>query len=211
MKTPVYIVGAGGFGREVYAWLLDVIDSGQDWEVAGFLDDNTGALDGFNYPVSVVGTVSEHVVQSGAWYVCGIGAVKTKRRVCQPLLEAGARFLTVVHPSAVLGPNVVLGAGVVICPQVTLTCDIEIGAMSMVNCNASAGHDAKIGPWVTVSAHCDLTGHTRVDEGAFLGSRVTVIPGKHVGAGAVVGAGSVVIRNVQAGDSVFGNPARTFA
>ena len=45
----LYIVGAGGFGREVYAWLLDLPECNFEWQIKGFLDDNLEAMDGFNY------------------------------------------------------------------------------------------------------------------------------------------------------------------
>ena len=47
-----------------------------------------------------------------------------------------------------------------------------------------------------------------IEEGAVLGASCTVLPGVRVGARAVVGAGSVVTRNVEAGRVVKGNPAR---
>jgi sugar O-acyltransferase (sialic acid O-acetyltransferase NeuD family) len=206
----LYIVGAGGFGREVYNWLEDLEAAGQAWQLQGFLDDDVSALDGFDYPHSVVGSITDHEPKDDNLYVCGIGSQGVKRKVCEALKSRGANFMTVVHPSVKMGRNVQLGEGVVLCPRVTLTCDIKVGAMAMINCHTTIGHDARLGAWVTISANCDLTGYTEAGEGAYFGSGARVIPGKKVGAGAVVGAGSVVIRDVPEGVSVFGNPARIF-
>jgi len=205
----VYIVGAGGFGREVYGWLCDMSES-PDWKFSGFLDDNPEALKGFNYNRGVVAAISGFQVNPKQLFVCGIGDVSIKMKLCQPLIDQGAQFLTIVHPTAVVGKNVRLGHGVVLCPGVTLTCDIEVGDMVMVNCRSSVGHDVCIGDWCTISAHCDLTGCTKLGRGVFMGSGARVIPGRSIGRGAVVGAGSVVIRSVAAEQKVFGNPARMF-
>lgn len=206
----LYIVGAGGFGREVFGWLKDEASILGEWRFRGFLDDNPDALSGYDYPEGVVAPITGFQPNERTALVCGIGAVEMKRRLCQPLIDAGGRFLTVVHPSVILGANVRLGPGVVLCPRVTLTGDIDVGAMVMINCHSSAGHDVRIGAWSTISGHCDLTGNTRLGESVFVGSGVSVIPGKTVGDGAVLGAGSVVIRSVAEGAKVFGNPARVF-
>ena len=205
----LYIVGAGGFGREVYGWLGDMGDA-SDWRFCGFLDDNPEALQGLDYGQGVVAPISGFQVEPSQLFVCGIGDVSTKIMLCQPLMDRGAQFLTVVHPTVVIGRNVRLGQGVVLCPGVILTCDMEIGDMVMINCRSSAGHDVSIGDWCTISAHCDLTGYTKLGRGVFMGSGARIIPGKSVGADAVIGAGSVVIRSVAAGQKVFGNPARVF-
>jgi sugar O-acyltransferase (sialic acid O-acetyltransferase NeuD family) len=210
MMPQLYIVGAGGFGRELYGWIRDLPAWGRDWEFAGFLDDNLSALDGCDYDVKVVASLKDFIPTPGQKFACGIGNVALKQKVCGSLLERGAEFTTLVHPTAIIGANVALGSGTVVCPRVTLTCDIQIGAMVMINLHSTVGHDAGIGPWSTLSAHCDLTGGVRVGAGVFLGSGARILPGKSVGDGAVVGAGSVVIRDVKPGDSVFGNPARVF-
>ncbi len=209
MKT-VYILGAGGFGREVYGWMREALDFETGLRFGGFLDDDAGALDDFGLEAKVVGSIRDYTPSPGDALVCGIGRVDLKQRICGPLLERGAGFLKIVHPTAIVGRGVRLGAGVVLCPRVTLTCDVEVGALTMINCHSTVGHDARIGAYTTLSAHCDLTGHTRVGEAVFFGSGARVVPGKSVGDGAVVGAGAVVIRSIPPGQKVFGNPARAF-
>jgi sugar O-acyltransferase (sialic acid O-acetyltransferase NeuD family) len=206
----LYIVGAGGFGREVYHWLKDEVQILKSNSFCGFLDDSADALEGFEYACGVVAPITGFEPKGGDVFICALGGVAQKERLCGQLIQRGARFLTLVHPTVVLGGNVKLGDGVVLCPRVTLTCDIEVGAMAMINCHATVGHDVRIGEWSTISAHCDLTGHTQLGKSVFLGSGARVIPSKSVGDGALVGAGSVVIRSVKAGQKVFGNPARVF-
>lgn len=206
----VTIVGAGGFGREVFNWAKDHPDCGKAWEISGFLDDDPQALEGFDYEAPILGTVAEHQPAADELFLCGIGTPEIKRMVCQQLLDCGAVFLTLVHPSVILGHNVQLGCGVVLCPGVVLTCDVRVGDFAMINCLSSAGHDVQIGKWATISAHCDMTGGTELGEKAFMGSGARILPGKKVGPRALVGAGSVVLGNVPADGKVFGNPARIF-
>jgi serine acetyltransferase len=78
----------------------------------------------------------------------------------------------------------------------------------MVNLNCTIGHDARLGPWTSLSAQCDITGHVRVADRVFLGSRASIIPGKTVGSRSIIGAGAVVVTDVPAGVTVVGIPAR---
>ncbi len=205
------IVGAGGFGREVYAWAKQHPDCGQVWELAGFLDDDLSVLDGYDYSVNVLGPIEGYMPAEDEVFVCAIGAPEIKKKVCESLLANAATFINLVHPSVILGENIRLGVGVVLCPRVTLTADISIGDFVAINCHSSAGHDVTIGAWATISGHCDLTGNTSYGTGAFLATGVRIAPSKSVGKLAYVGAGSVVIRSVKDGQKVFGNPARVIA
>lgn len=207
MKS-VYIVGAGGLGREVYDWMQEALDFRKEYRFAGFLDDNRAALQGFALEASIT-PLKEYRYQEEDYLICGIGNPQLKYKLCQPLVEAGAKFLTLIHPSAKVGARSEIGMGSVICPQVVVTCDVHVGAFVLLNLTTTVGHDAKIGDWSTVSAHCDITGSVQLGTSVFMGSGARVIPKKRVGASATLGAGAVVIRDVSEGCSVFGNPART--
>jgi len=203
----LHIVGAGGFGRECHAWASQHPDCGKAWVLAGFLDDNPEALRPFG-DFAPVRPLAGHRPSAGELYLCGLGLPAAKEKLIAPLLAVGAEFITFVHPRAHLGARVKLGKGVVICPGAVLSTDIVLGDFAMVNLNSTVGHDAELGAWSTLSAHCDLTGHVKVADRVFLGSHATIIPGKKVGGNSVVGAGAVVITDIPAGVTVVGNPAR---
>ena len=57
MSMDLYIIGAGGFGREVYSWACDALDFDNTYNFCGFLDDKPDALLNFDYPFGVVGKV----------------------------------------------------------------------------------------------------------------------------------------------------------
>jgi acetyltransferase-like isoleucine patch superfamily enzyme len=50
--------------------------------------------------------------------------------------------------------------------------------------------------------------HTVIERGASIGSGATILGGVRIGEQALVGAGAVVTRDVAAGETVAGNPAR---
>jgi sugar O-acyltransferase (sialic acid O-acetyltransferase NeuD family) len=203
------IVGAGGFGREIYSYCEVAPENHHEWQIGGFLDDDREALAGFDYPVGVVSGISDYTPLPGDLLVCAIGAPGIKKKICESLLQKGACFMTLIHPTATVGHNVRLGVGVVLCPGTIFTCDIEVGDFATVNCRSGGGHDCRIGRFSTISGSCEITGGVIVEDEVMVGAHATLLPRIVVGKGAFVGAGAVVVRNVKSGETVFGNPART--
>lgn len=203
----LFIIGAGGFGREVHAWARQHPDCGTLWEIAGFLDDNPEALrDSGDF--APIAPLTGHRPTACYLYLNGLALPELKQKLLPTLLAAGAEFLTFVHPTAKVGERVKLGRGVVLCPGAIVTADATLGDFVVLNLRATVGHDAVVGAYVTASAHCDITGYVEVGEGVFMGSRASIIPGRKVGAGARIGAGAVVFTHVAPGITVVGNPAR---
>ena len=211
MPKNLYIVGAGGFGREVYAWTLEALDVGAEYHFAGFLDDKSSVLDGFDYPKGVVGSVGEFQPEKEDRFVLAIGLPMPKRTAAEVLLAKGAVFETIVHPSVVRGSNVQVGVGAVVCPSAILSSDCKIGEFAGINMHATVSHDAEVGTFSQLSSYSDLTGEATVGEGVFLGSHASVLPGVRIGDGAVVGAGAICTLDVPAGCTVVGVPARVVA
>jgi len=201
------IVGAGGFGREMFGAALGSVGYGTDFDVRGFLDDRSDALDGFKGYPPVVGSPKTYVPQADDVFITALGSIASRRACAEAIESRGGVFISLVHRTAYLGPNVTVGAGSFIAPNVVLTADITVGRHVSVFHNTTIGHDTVLGDWSHVYALCSLGGSVRVGEGAIVYPGSVVVPRRTIGAGAVVGVGSTVILNVPAGVTVFGSPA----
>lgn len=207
MPTNLIVIGGGQFGREVATWAGQAISAGLPWVFGGFLDDDPRALAGFDYPPGVLAPVAGYQPRPEDLFLCAIGTPRTKKDVCERLAARGARFGTLVHPTALVGRHVRIGDGTIIGPLAQLSCDLVLGRLVSFGTHSNIAHDTEVGDYSQISGSCEINGCATLGEGVFLGSHATILPGARVGDYAYVGAGSVVLRRVQAGTKVFGVPA----
>lgn len=205
--SDIIIVGAGGLGREVFAFALHCIQAGERWRIRGFIDDNLNALDNFNYPVGIISSIKDYIPKENDRLLLGIGIPCIKKKVVNFLLSKGGRFETLIHPSVILGYNVSLGDGVVIFPYCVISADVKIGDWVYINSSCTLDHDTKVGAFSTICCGCDLTGEVKVGKEVFISSHVTTTPRSIISNNVFVGINSFVYGNIESNTKVLGNPA----
>lgn len=123
-------------------------------------------------------------------------------------LAAGLEFATVVHPTAVVAPSAVLGAGAQVLSGAIVGPGARIGADAIVNTGAIVDHDSVVGEHSHIATAAALAGDVVVGRGAHIGLGARVLQGVRVGSSSVIGAGAVVLRDVPDATTVVGVPAR---
>jgi len=205
---PLVIVGAGGFGREVLQLVLDLNDSAPTFEVLGFVDDGAAA----GHPVERLGAPllgpTGRLADLAAAYIVAIGTPGPRRRLDALAAAAGRSATRLVHPTATVGRDVVIGAGAIVAAGTRLTTNIVVGRHAHLNMSCTVGHDTLIGDFVTMYAGVHLGGGCVIEDGATLGTGCVIIPNVRVGRDALVGAGAVVVHDVEPGATVVAPAAR---
>jgi sugar O-acyltransferase (sialic acid O-acetyltransferase NeuD family) len=203
------IVGAGGFGREILAWIKEVQTLAQEYETICFIDDNPRALDRYNYQEQIISGIQDYRPQEGDALVMGIAApTRRKLEIAESLLQKGVKFISLIHPSSIIGNNVRIGQGCVIGKNVVITCDILIGDFVSINILSVIGHDALIEDGCTLYPFVSVNGFAKLGKGVAVGSHGCILPGAVVEDFATVGAGTVVLKYVKSGCTVLGVPAK---
>lgn len=204
----LYIIGAGGCGREVLQIIKDIHSiQGPRWNVVGFLDDTEAPLAGKECDFGVVGTIRDFQPKENDVAVMAIASPQAKQVLVPQLKARGVCFETVIHPYASLGHFCTIGEGAVVYGGFGMTVNVHIGSFAtLLSCGM--GHDVEIGDFCTISSWCNIMGGVKIGNGVFMGGNCAVAPHAVIEDNAYVGVGSVVLRKVRAGRRVFGNPAR---
>jgi sugar O-acyltransferase (sialic acid O-acetyltransferase NeuD family) len=199
MRTvSLYIVGAGGLGREVYDAAL-----AQGLTVRAFVDDR---LAGSSVRGLDVLEVEESAI--GADFVVGVADPHARRSLVSRLTARGLVATSVIHPLATIAPDTTFGAGCVLLAGAYVSSSVRLGEHVQVLYNATVGHDAVLDDYVSVFPGANVAGAVRLAPDVTIGSNAVLLQGRQVGAGATVGAGAVVTRDVEPHVVVVGVPAR---
>jgi acetyltransferase-like isoleucine patch superfamily enzyme len=151
------------------------------------------------------------------------------------VLGAGARLRsgTTLYDGTVIGAGLQTGHGVVIREGCAIGDDVaiwsnsvidygcRIGSRVKIHCNCYVAQytelddDVFLAPGVTIAndlypgdaRSAEVMGGPRIGKAAQIGVNSTILPYVRIGAGSLIGAGSVVTRDIAPGMVAYGNPA----
>jgi sugar O-acyltransferase (sialic acid O-acetyltransferase NeuD family) len=206
MKNLI-IIGARGYGREVYNLAIQCEGYNKDYIIKGFLDDKVDALVGFDDYPDIISSVEEYKIQENDVFTCALGSVKWKKHYIELILSKGGKFINLIHPTSILNSNVKLGNGLIVFMYSNISNDCTIGDFVTIQGFAGIGHDSTIGSWSHLNAYSFMGGFSVLEDEVCLNTRATVLPNMIIRKGATVGACSLVIKNVKEDTTVFGVPA----
>jgi sugar O-acyltransferase (sialic acid O-acetyltransferase NeuD family) len=117
-------------------------------------------------------------------------------------------FTNAIHSSVILSRFANIGTGNMILHGAIVQAQTKIGNHVILNTRVSVDHDCIIEDYVHIAPGATLCGTVHVGEGAFIGAGAVIIPGKKIGKWSTIGAGAVVVKDVPDGAVVVGNPGR---
>ncbi len=206
----VIIVGAGGFGREVLQWARDAWPTHRA-KISGFLSADPHRLGATSCRLPILGDPAAFTPRSSVYLVLAIGIPGVRRQVAEDLLARGGKFLTMIHPTAVVAESARIDPGTVICPYAVVSDSAHLGRFTLLNYHASMAHDSVSGDFAVLSPYACLGGGATAGDDVFLGLHATLGPGASLGPRAKIAAQSALLHDAPADALAFGVPARITA
>lgn len=209
MKNIV-IIGSGGFGREV-AWLIEDINKiSKQWNLIGFIDENTDNYGKVINGYKVLGGFEFLEDKNDIYYTCAIGKPSIRKRVIENKCnKLNIKAATLIHPSVIMSDSFnTIGEGSIICAANILTVNIAIGKHSIINLDCTIGHDVNIADFLTIYPSSNISGNCTIGECTEIGTGTQIIQGKKIGQNCIIGAGSVVINDISDKCLAVGVPAK---
>jgi sugar O-acyltransferase (sialic acid O-acetyltransferase NeuD family) len=201
------IIGASGLGREVFDLAHFCYGNLECFKVKGFLSDNPSNIDKMGYP-SVLSTVSDYELEEGDVFFCAIGNVQDRKKTIEIILAKGGKFINLIHPTAIISPSAKIGSGVAIKAFCSIASDVKIGNYTYLQSSVIIGHDVSIGDFCQINSFSFFAGCVQVGDLCTINAGAKLIQSVVVEEGSKVGMGSVVLRKVKKGTTVFGMPAK---
>lgn len=208
MNLPVIVLGAGGHAK-VLINALQLCSV----EILGITDPDPSLAGQSVLGVPVIGTDDEVKSYSseGVRLVNGLGSVGlpwARRMLFEKWRKSGFFFSPVIHPSAVVAADALVGEGSQIMAGAVLQPGVCLGANVIINTRASLDHDCRIGSHTHIAPGVTLSGGVHVGIGTHVGTGTSVVQGVSIGDITLLGAGSVVLIDIPAGVKAYGCPAK---
>lgn len=191
------IIGAGGFGREVY-WSLSEEDKRKTfffvddkyWEEGNELILPLSKFDPLEYEIIVA-----------------VGDPQDRFNIINRL-PIGTKYFTHIHPSClILDPKVQIGEGSILCPGVILTTNIKIGKHAHLNLHTTVGHDCEIGDYFTSAPGSKISGNCKIQDLVYIGSNASIKEKIEICRLVTIGSNATVVKNIETSGIYVGVPA----
>jgi sugar O-acyltransferase (sialic acid O-acetyltransferase NeuD family) len=192
------IIGAGGFGKEVY-WSLSQMEQ---INTNFFVDDKYWKNnDDLILPLSKFDPNEYEVI-------IAVGNPKDRYDIVQRLPKE-TKYFTHIHPSVlILGNDVEIGEGSIICAGTIITTNVKLGKHSHLNLQTTIGHDCEIGDYFTTAPGVKISGNCKIYDLVYIGTNTSVKEKITINSLTTIGLNSGVVKNIEEPGVYVGCPVK---
>jgi sugar O-acyltransferase (sialic acid O-acetyltransferase NeuD family) len=126
----------------------------------------------------------------------------------EKLVFEGLKPINVIHPSAIIANEVEIGEGVQIMAGAIIQPEVIIGMQCIINTKASVDHECVLNDGVEITVGGILCGNVYLETNSWICAGATVLPRLRIGHDSIIGAGSLVTKNIPSNVLAYGVPAK---
>lgn len=202
----IFIVGAGTYG-EAMCELAEILG----YTVLGFFDEDESKHGLKIMGCPVLGDFKDLSVKeiTGKNFIVAIGNNSIRHQMMKSILGSGGFTPTLIHPRAVISPSARIGNGVYVQANAHIWTKVTIDDYSIISPNVVIAHHTSIGKACLISNLSGVGASIKIGNQVFIGMGSTIVTGvKSVGENSIIGAGAVVLKDVEKNSVYVGIPAK---
>lgn len=204
----IIIIGAGGVGREVSLIIEKINKLKATWNLIGFIDDNINSWNRIINGYQIIGGMDLlETLPLDTYVVIAIANYNVKKKIVNKINNK-FKFATIIDPKVYIHDYMTIGEGTIIYEGTIITANIQVGNHVIISPKCGIGHDSIIKDYVSLLWNVNVSGNDVIEEGVMMGSGSTIIQGKKIGKGSIIGAGAVVIDDIDSFTTAVGVPAK---
>ncbi|GAA4282100.1 NeuD/PglB/VioB family sugar acetyltransferase [Gaetbulibacter aestuarii] len=208
-KQNIVVFGASGHAKVI----IDILEKQNKYNIIGLIDSfKPKGETVFEY--EILGTEEDlpYILKTYNIYggIIAIGDNYSRMSMYHKIddLNLNLKYISAIHPRAIIGKNVVIGNGCCIMAGVVVNSDTTLGKHAILNTKCSVDHDCKIGDFSSIAPGATLGGGVMVDYCSAISLGASVIEGLSIGKNTIVGAGSLVLKSIGNNLVAYGVPAK---
>ncbi|MGB3946581.1 MAG: acetyltransferase [Bacteroidia bacterium] len=208
VKRELILIGGGGHCKSC----IDVIEQEGKYTIVGILDlpDKKGnrVLD---YEIIGNDNDYEKYKQRNCEFLITVGQIKTatvRKKIFEKLNALDAKLAIVVSSRAYVSKHAIIDKGTIVMHNAFVNAGAKVGANCILNSGCNVEHDVVIGDYSHISTGVFVNGDCKIGKEVFVGSNATISNQVNVGNHVIVGAGSLVIKNIESNRTVVGVPTK---
>jgi sugar O-acyltransferase (sialic acid O-acetyltransferase NeuD family) len=195
MNREKVLIGAGGFAREVKAHMKTPNMKCYVDDI--YYNDNDENI----HPLSTFDSINQVALVV-------VGNPIDRHNIVKRL-PAQTEFFTFIHPSAqILGDDVEIGEGSIICAGSVITTNVKIGKHTHLNLLTTIGHDCRIGDYFTTAPGVKISGNCNIKDRVYFGTNASIKEKLDVCENVTIGLMSGVVKHIDKSGTYIGTPAK---
>ena len=209
MKKKILIFSAGSAGKEVFQLILNINKLQNEWEVIGYVDNDTNKIGKTIDNIKVYSTANKPKKKE-IYAMCGImnGAIR-KKIFNEEIIKNEYKLTNLIHPLVEKPKCFKTGLGNIIFGNVHISFEVDIKNFSIISNFCDLGHNLIANNYFTIMPSAIIGGNCEIGEQTLIGSGAMIHPRIKIGSNCKIGMGTLITSNIKNNTSVINYPRQT--